>query len=622
MAADFLADEIAHADLTGYIAIDDDAAETLASVGKVETRTYNQELNIFAPDIKTISEKTAKALSGHEGDLCFNSLESLEPDAARWLVQSRCQQLHLLSLADISEPVICLFGSFQGDSLSLGLKDLSARAAEALSQRTGCLALDDLQTLSDDAAKALSCFMPNAWLSLDGLTELTDVSAAALAKRNGWLSVKGLQRISKEASSNLAALEKLETNKEIRKFISKAKRRMAPDSETSQKNRPIDAKLSNASWSSLFDKMKGGLIAIQAPNGDALKAMKKLIKPRNSWEPESLEFNEDTWSLFDNLNIFFPFAEDISRELDCTVFHLAREDASGMLVYMIFQSGKKVEEVMLDSEVTFSSEISEVPIPVTSKNCESPETFFEILHHRFKSLNLKTSGLDDVTIVAGKEKPKKGELKKIMPTKKLTPRQQIKQITEFTDEHVDLINEVVKKEDLMHEQKARSMTPAAAKAFASHDCELVIHLEHLGADVARELAKNKQPIELKCISSISDEEAKALSLASANKLYLPDVSNISDNALRELTKFKGTLDLSGLTSISNSAAQALATHEGDLWLNGLTSISDSAAEVLVLHKGKLTLYGLSSLSASAAKSFRSSKRTIKTTEGIPITKGS
>ena len=325
MVADFLADKIAHADLTGYVAIEDDAAETLASVGKVETRSYNQYFNIFAPDIKMVSEKTARALSQHEGNLCFESLESLELGAARWLAQARCDQLHLSSLADISESVIDLFRLFAGDSLSLGLKALSTKAAKSLSQRKGRLNLDALETLSDQAAEALSFFMPNAWLSLDGLTELTDISAAALAKRNGWLSVNGLKNISTNVALSLATLKVLQTNKVIKRFISKAKRRVAHNSETCQKDRMIDAKLSNVSWNTIFDKMKGGLIAIQAPKDDALRAIKKLVKPRNSWEPDSLDFNEDTWSLFDNLNIFFPFAEDISRELDCTVFHLARE---------------------------------------------------------------------------------------------------------------------------------------------------------------------------------------------------------------------------------------------------------------------------------------------------------
>ena len=350
---------------------------------------------------------------------------------------------------------------------------------------------------------------------------------------------------------------------------------------------------------SLFNKMKGGLIAIQAPKNDACKVMESLIKPGNSWKPELIESTETAWSLFDNLNIFFPFAEEISKKLDCTVLHTAREDATGMLTYLIFQNGKKVEEVILDSELTFSSEISEVPIPVTTENCESPETFFEILHHRFKALNLK----------------KKGTPKKSMPVKKLTPRQQIKAITEFTDDHVDLINAVAKKQELMMTVKARSMTPAAAKAFASHDCELVVHLEYLGAGVAQELSKNKQSIELKNITSISDEEAKALSGSSASHLYLPDINSISDCGLSELAKFNGTLNLSGLTSISDSAAEILAAHNGELWLNGLTSISDAAAEALALHKGRLTFYSLSGLSASAEKSFKFSKRKIEKSEG-------
>lgn len=361
MAADFLADKIAHADLTGYVAIEDDAAETLASVGKVETRSYNQYFNIFAPDIKTLSEKAARALSQHEGNLCFESLESLELGAARWLAQSRCQQLNLSSLADISEPVIYLLGSFQGDSLSLGLKGLSARAAEVLSQRIGSLGLDALKTLSDQAAEALSFFMPNAWLSLDGLTELTDISAAALAKRNGWLSVNGLKNISTNVALSLATLKVLQTNAEVRKCISKSKRRVKSNPEPRKKNKPSAENITKKTKSYPFGCSQEALVSLRGPVLAIKSNLSDLSKNLRSKKCKTIRasielvtgVDSGEWLLAEyTQNILAPNAAiDVSRLLNTQIMFLYHDDSSGTLGYNLYDKGVLIEALqMIDSE--------------------------------------------------------------------------------------------------------------------------------------------------------------------------------------------------------------------------------------------------------------------------------
>ena len=89
------------------------------------------------------------------------------------------------------------------------IKSLTVEQAKALAQRKDTwLSLDGLTTLSDEAAKALAEF--KGPLHLGGLTTLSDEAAKALAQHKGGLVLDGLTTLSDEAVAALRANPKIQ----------------------------------------------------------------------------------------------------------------------------------------------------------------------------------------------------------------------------------------------------------------------------------------------------------------------------------------------------------------------------------------------------------------------------
>jgi hypothetical protein len=92
---------------------------------------------------------------------------------------------------------------------------------------------------------------------------------------------------------------------------------------------------------------------------------------------------------------------------------------------------------------------------------------------------------------------------------------------------------------------------------------------------------------------------------SGDSLTFASLSEIEDETLKQLVKYKGHLGLSGLKMISDSAAKILAEHKGSfLDLSGLKTLSASAAKALAGYKGFDSVYktrGQISLGKEAAK---------------------
>ena len=90
--------------------------------------------------------------------------------------------------------------------LSLGgLTSLSDAAAESLSKHIFAIELEGLTSLSDEVAESLSQHKSD--LYLDGLTSLSDVAAESLKKHKGYLSLGGLTSLSDVVAESLSQHE-------------------------------------------------------------------------------------------------------------------------------------------------------------------------------------------------------------------------------------------------------------------------------------------------------------------------------------------------------------------------------------------------------------------------------
>lgn len=150
-------------------------------------------------------------IDGHSaGDLDLRSVTSLTPDAAH--VLTRCPGILILSgLLELPPECARQFIRFHRPLWLHGLREIPDATAEALSHHVGWLFLDGLQTLSPVAARWLARHQPVVslgdvynWVSLNGLTSLSDEAASALGHLPGDLSLDGIERLSTTALRGLA----------------------------------------------------------------------------------------------------------------------------------------------------------------------------------------------------------------------------------------------------------------------------------------------------------------------------------------------------------------------------------------------------------------------------------
>jgi hypothetical protein len=106
-----------------------------------------------------------------------------------------------LEFIKINDAVAEVLALHEGE-LSLGLKELSAPIADALSKHKGGLSLSGLTEISDAAAESISRLQGD--LSLGGLTEISDAVADSLSKHEGSLNLDGLSKLSTNIARSLS----------------------------------------------------------------------------------------------------------------------------------------------------------------------------------------------------------------------------------------------------------------------------------------------------------------------------------------------------------------------------------------------------------------------------------
>ena len=165
----------------------------------------------------------------------------------------------------------------------------------------------------------------------------------------------------------------------------------------------------------------------------------------------------------------------------------------------------------------------------------------------------------------------------------------------------------------------RDLSVASAENLAGYKDELSLNgMTSLSAEVAQCLRCHLHGLSLGGLLELSDEAAENISEHRGKRLTLTRLQSLSDKAIKSLSSYEGTLDLSGLTCLSDTAAQALSEHKGPLVLDGLTTLSEIAARALSKHEEEVSLMGLNALSdeAAVALSNKSIKAPRRTTEQI------
>lgn len=100
----------------------------------------------------------------------------------------------------------------------------------------------------------------------------------------------------------------------------------------------------------------------------------------------------------------------------------------------------------------------------------------------------------------------------------------------------------------------------------------LVGFDELDDEAAEILAEHKGRLTLSSITQISDFSAQWLSRHQGCALELDGLADLSDSAVRDLSRYPGSLSLNGIINLTDVAAAALAQRESRLSLDGLTAL--------------------------------------------------
>lgn len=201
--------EFSEDNLSRLTVITDDIAKKIANLDFDDINLDN---------LNNLSEEAARHLIKHVGTtswnergrtfLSLNGLKSLDDNLAEILSQYK-GALSLGGLTQISDETAMHLAKIKHNLILSGLTEISEKSAEYLSEHKGHwkdaapLYLDGLNKISDEVAKHLGNHQGH-YLSLNGLTEISEKSAEYLSKAEGILFLNGLREITEPAAEGLS----------------------------------------------------------------------------------------------------------------------------------------------------------------------------------------------------------------------------------------------------------------------------------------------------------------------------------------------------------------------------------------------------------------------------------
>lgn len=344
---------------------------------------------LYLGGIKTLSPEAAEALAKHKGCLNLENLDALSSLAAQALSKFEGDLFLGLHELDQSEGHVALASSL-AKCLNLELpelKSLSDQSALALSKRRGGQLFSiGVECLSDSPAKialadAVALLPPNSWVILDKLSFISDEFAEALGRRDGWLSLRGLKSLSDKAARSLSCLKTINISKEGKSAINKAKKSSASANKT-KVLRSIPVGCPEAS----FEWILGGILAVKA-SSDAVERLAETVFPEHE---VLLNVGSAPWCLLNGVGLFHETPEgfeDIANymadHLKTLAVHLWYDDTSGITGYTIWDAAKRHERYTTEGGFE-----SNMPDKSKAQKLLKSHAQTGFIHARFKQIGL------------------------------------------------------------------------------------------------------------------------------------------------------------------------------------------------------------------------------------------
>ena len=589
-----------------------------------------QNSDLFPHHITTLTAKPAEALARHSGKLFLNSLTKLDKATAKSLA-IHTGTLYLDGLSILTDETLIELAKHQGERLSLDhLVYLNDKAAKALAKYKGFLSIKGITSFFDSeghTALAEKLANQNGDLFLDQITTLGDKAAMAISNHQGILSVKNLTNLD-DSEGYVALAEKLANQNgdlfldQITTLGDKAAKALSnhqgilsvknlTNLDDSEGNTALAEKLTNQNGDLFLDQ----ITTLSDKAAMALSNHQGILSVRNLTKLDDSEGNTALAEKLVNQNCdFFPHH----------ITTLAAKPAEALARY----SGKLFLNNLtkLDKSTAKSLAKHTGTLYLNGLSVLSDETLEELAKHQGERLSL--AGMTNLNL-------------SVKGAKALAKYKGFLSISFYDSErHNALAEKLVSQNGILFIDQITNLSSKPAETLARQSGKLFLNnLTQLDKATAKSLAKHKGTLHLDGLSILRDDTLEELAKHQGNYLSLAGLTCLSDKAAKALAKYKGFLSIRGITSfydweghvalankianqkgdlfldalviLEKQPAKSLAKNHGFLSLNRLSVMSDEVSEELAKHQGDyLSLAGLTSLSDKATKALAKYSRNI------------
>jgi len=527
----------------------------------------------FSPPIVEITPEAAAFLARyHTGHLNLSALVQLSSECATELSGHR-GDLDLSGLLRMSAEVANSLAKHRGILLLDGLKDVTRETARRLAAHQGALHLGGLETPEDELIAELSCLAYPLWLP--GIHHLTEVQSQHLARHGSHLNLDGLTELSQSVAIHF-------------------------------KNR-------NSSIS--FERLSNLEIEIPDYFSNISHLYLKGIKDISVELAVSLAR--------------FPGTLDLSG-----IVTISEETALALATHRNALHLDGLSQITSNVALALSSHNGDLTLDGVTA-LEQPQSEALAFHKGDLSLDgLRTIDPDEAAHLAKHV----GNISLLGLQELSTESEAILGIRLFTQK--DALAFVADPESVNLTQYTHLSSAGIMElrnSFASLESnpikakERLYNLMFSGVKgISQETAKLLVEASLYCSKHVkwSSEyptyRIKANDGRSCMYLDLSGIQTLFSDICATLSEFSGDLDLSGLSSLSDDQARALCGDDGSYYsqpgilnLNGLNELSSLAASALSIWKGRILLLdGLKTLTPVAAKALRGFRGRIISLKGL------
>lgn len=530
------------------------------------------------PKLATLSAAAAEQLALAEGPLSFGALESLTPEAATHLGKCR-HSLEFPRLVPTLEVLAALAPHNRNLTIG-GLRELDEPSAAILTRHRGRLFLPALESLSDGAAAQLAGSSSD--LQLDRLAQLSPAAAESLAKHRGGLSLNGLRSLDNEAlaatlcqSPNAAQLPMLSSISPgaLRVLSERATYLTLGLRELSAEQLEILGRFQGSLTLPVIHTVSDSTASILAARKGSLK-MYGLRELHHEPLARKLAASGGSMPPFLTLAELSPAAARViveasqRRHLRFPRLETLSEDVARELAKAKGQlSLPAVPSLTPAAAAALAAHDGSLSLPTIT--AVSPEVAEGLSQHAGPLEMVKLVRLDHPGLaerLAGRSTSLRG-------------------VESVSDEV--LVRLVAAKRLTLG---IREITERQAVLLARCTDSLSLpNVERVSPAVITWLANRSGSLSLPKLVELRDERlARALVQGASDTIELGEVRSLSTAAADELAKSKQGLNLDGLTEVTEALARALALHTGHLSLRGATTFSGAAIIELSRHRAPVS----------------------------------